>query len=133
MAVRLSATTLLLLSGAMLLVGFTMPVTNGIVAMSAVWLVVPPLLLVWQAHYLRRHWNIGARDLIGACRAPLAAAAILAATIEVGRLLIGNVSPALQLGMILTLSVFACLGLLWRDSQAPDSAHRDTMNEWGRQ
>jgi O-antigen/teichoic acid export membrane protein len=128
LAMRLSATTLVLLSGAMLFVGFTVPVTSGIVAMSTVWLVVPPLLLLWQAQYLRRHWNIRARDLIGAGRAPLAAAAILAATIEVGRLLIGNDSPALQLGMILTLSVFACLGLLRRDSQA-DYA---TMNEWGR-
>jgi O-antigen/teichoic acid export membrane protein len=129
LAMRLSATTLLLLSGAMLLVGFIVPVTSGIVAMSTVWLVVPPLLLLWQAQYLRRHWNIRARDLIGACRAPLAAAAILAATIEVGRLLIGNDSPALQLGMILSLSVFACLGLLRRDSQG----NYATMNEWGRQ
>jgi O-antigen/teichoic acid export membrane protein len=64
MAVRLSATTLLLLSAGMLLVGLTVPAANGIVAMSAVWLVVPPLLLVWQARYLRRHWNISARDLI---------------------------------------------------------------------
>jgi O-antigen/teichoic acid export membrane protein len=129
LAVRLSATTLLLLSGGMLLVGFTIPITSGIVAMSTVWLVVPPLLLIWQAHYLWRHWNIGARDLIGACRAPLAAAAILAAAIEMGRLLLGNDSPALQLGMILTLSVFACLVLLRRDSQE-DYA---TINEWGRQ
>jgi O-antigen/teichoic acid export membrane protein len=129
LAVRLSATTLLLLSGAMLLVGFTVPVTSGIVAISIVWLLVPPLLLVWQARYLRRHWNIGARDLIGACRAPVAAAAILAATIEVCRLLIGDASAGLQLGMILTLSVFACLFLLRRDSQA-DYA---TVKEWSSQ
>jgi O-antigen/teichoic acid export membrane protein len=117
MAVRLSATTLLLLSGGMLLVGFTIPVASGIVAMSTVWLVVPPLLLLWQVHYLRRHWDIGAKDLIGACRAPIVAAAFLAATVEVGRLLIGSGSPALQLGMILTLSVLACMGLLRHDPQ----------------
>jgi O-antigen/teichoic acid export membrane protein len=64
MAVRLSATTLLLLCAGMLLVGLTVPVANGVVAISAVWLAVPPLLLLWQVHYLRRHWNIGARDLI---------------------------------------------------------------------
>lgn len=64
LAVRLSATTLLLLSAGMLLAGFTIPAAGGIVGISAVWLVVPPLLLLWQLHYLRRHWNIGARDLI---------------------------------------------------------------------
>jgi O-antigen/teichoic acid export membrane protein len=64
MAVRLSATTLLLLSIGTLFVGLTVPVANGVVAISAVWLAVPPLLLLWQAHYLRRHWNIRARDLI---------------------------------------------------------------------
>jgi O-antigen/teichoic acid export membrane protein len=64
LAVRLSATTLLLLSAGMLLVGFTIPVAGGIVGISTVWLAVPPLVLLWQLHYLRRHWNIGARDLI---------------------------------------------------------------------
>lgn len=69
MAVRLSATTLILLSSGMLLVGLTVSAANGIVAISAVWLAVPPLLLLWQANYLRRHWNIRARDLILADRA----------------------------------------------------------------
>lgn len=64
LAVRLSATTLFLLSAGMLLAGFTLPVAAGIVGMSAVWLVVPPVVLLLQVHYLRRHWNIGARDLI---------------------------------------------------------------------
>jgi len=110
LAVRLSATTLLLLTGGIALVGFTIPVASGIVATSIVWLAVPPLVLLWLARYLRRHWDIGARDLIGAFRAPLATAAILAGAIAVGRLLIGN--PVLQLGMIVTLSVLACMGLL---------------------
>ncbi len=64
LAVRLSALTLVLLSAGMLLVGFTLSAASGIVGISAVWLVVPPLVLLWQVHYLRRHWNIGARDLI---------------------------------------------------------------------
>jgi O-antigen/teichoic acid export membrane protein len=68
MAVRLSATTLLLLSVGIVWVGLTVPVANGIVGISAVWLAVPPLLLLWQAHYLRRHWNIRARDLLSGVR-----------------------------------------------------------------
>jgi O-antigen/teichoic acid export membrane protein len=117
MAVRLSATTLLLLSTGMLLVGFTIPVASGIVAMSTVWLAVPPLLLVWQAHYLQRHWNIGAKELIRTLVAPLVAVGVLASTVEVGRLLIGSGSPVLQLGMILTLSVLACMGLLLHEQR----------------
>jgi O-antigen/teichoic acid export membrane protein len=117
MAVRLSATTLLLLSTGMLLVGFTIPAASGIVAMSTVWLAVPPLLLVWQAHYLQRHWNIGAKELIRTLVAPLVAVGVLASTVEVGRLLIGSGSPVLQLGMILTLSVLACMGLLLHEQR----------------
>jgi O-antigen/teichoic acid export membrane protein len=117
MAVRLSGATLLLLSTGMLFVGFTISVTSGIVAMATVWLTVPPLLLLWQARYLQRHWNIGARDLMRALVPPCVAVGSLAATVEVGRLLIGSGNPALQLGMILTLSVLACVGLLLYDQR----------------
>jgi O-antigen/teichoic acid export membrane protein len=117
MAVRFSAATLLLLSAGMLFVGLTTPAASGVAAMSAVWLAVPPLLLVWQTHYLQRHWNIRAKDLMRALVAPFVAVGILAATVEVGRLLIGSGSPALQLGMILTLSVLACMGLLLHDQR----------------
>jgi len=122
MAVRLSATTLLLLSAGMLMVGLTVPTPSGIVAMSTVWLVVPPLLLLWQARYLRRFCNVGAQDLIRALGAPFVAVAILVATVEVGRVLIGSGNPALELGMILTLAVLACVGLLLRDPQRVDRA-----------
>src|ERR1700730_12166643 len=134
MAVRLSATTLLLLSTGMLLVGLTVPVASGIVAMSSVWLVVPPLLLLWQARYLRRFCNIGPQDLLRALGAPFVAVAILVATVEVGHVLIGSGSPALELGMILTLAVLACVGLLLRDPRQvyravqPAGDHA-TMNE----
>jgi hypothetical protein len=134
MAARLSAGTLLLLSSGMLLVGLTVPAASGLVAMSAVWLVVPPLLLFWQVRYLRRLFGIGVQELIRALGAPFVAVAILVATVEVGRVLIGSGRPALELGMILTLGVLACVGLLLRDPQrAQDVAHpaadRATMNE----
>jgi O-antigen/teichoic acid export membrane protein len=56
-AVRLSAMTLLLLTAGMLLAGLTVPPASGIVAIAIVWLIVPPLLLVWQVRYLQRFWN----------------------------------------------------------------------------
>jgi hypothetical protein len=123
LALRFSAMTLLMLSTGMLLVGFTTPAASGIVAMSTVWLVVPPLLLLWQVRYLHRHWNIGARDLIRATAAPFAAVIFLVLAVEAGRHLIGTGNPALQLAMILTLSVLACMGLLLHD-------RRGTTGRW---
>jgi O-antigen/teichoic acid export membrane protein len=115
LALRFSAMTLLMLSAGMLLVGFTIPVANGIIAMSCVWLLVPPLLLLWQVRYLHRYWHIGARDLLRATAAPCVAAVLLVLAVQAGRLLIGTGNPALQLAMILTLSVLACVGLLLHD------------------
>src|SRR5882762_1271349 len=45
LALRFSAATLIMLSAGMLFVGFTFPAANGVVGMSTVWLLVPPLLL----------------------------------------------------------------------------------------
>jgi O-antigen/teichoic acid export membrane protein len=115
LAVRFSATTLALLSAGMLLVGFTLPAANGIVAMSTVWLVVPPVLLLWQARYLQRHWNVGARELVRASTPPFVAVVLLVSAAEAGRHLIGTGKPALQLAMVLTLAVLACMGLLLHD------------------
>jgi O-antigen/teichoic acid export membrane protein len=115
LALRFSAMTLLMLSAGMLLVGFITPAASGIVAMSSVWLLVPPLLLLWQVRYLHRHWHIDARDLIRAAAAPCVAAVLLVLAVQAGRHLISAGNPALQLAMILTLSVLACVGLLLRD------------------
>jgi len=98
LALRFSAATLIMLSAGMLFVGFTFPAANGVVGMSTVWLVVPPLLLLWQAHYLRRYWNIGARDLIRAAAAPCVAVVFLVLAAEAGRHLIGTGNPALSTG-----------------------------------
>jgi O-antigen/teichoic acid export membrane protein len=116
LAVRFSVTTLLLLSVGMLAVGLYVPAAHGIVAISMVWLAVPPLLLLWQTHYLRRFWHIRAADLLRAAAGPFAAAVILVCVAEAGRYLLGTGSPAIQLAMVLVLSVLACMALLMRDS-----------------
>jgi len=116
LAVRFSVTTLLLLSVGMLVVGLNVPATYGIVAISMVWLAVPPLLLLWQAHYLRRYWHIRAADLLRAAAGPFAAVVLLICVVEAGRYLLGTGRPAIQLAMVLVLSVLACMALLMRDS-----------------
>jgi O-antigen/teichoic acid export membrane protein len=115
LAVRFSFTTLLLLGSGMLLVGLTVPAANGLVAMSTVWLVVPPLLLLWQAYYLHHHWDVGVHDLIRASGAPIVAVAMLVLAVEAGRHLIGIGSPALQVAVIAALALLTCLGLLLRE------------------
>jgi O-antigen/teichoic acid export membrane protein len=115
LALRFSAATLIMLSAGVLFVGFAFPAANGVVGMSTVWLVVPPLLLLWQAHYLHRYWNIGARDLIRATAAPFVAVIFLVLAVEAGRHLIGTGNPALQLAMVVTLSVLTCMSLLLHD------------------
>jgi O-antigen/teichoic acid export membrane protein len=115
LAVRLSLTTLLLLGLGMLLVGLTVPAANGLVAMSTVWLVVPTLLLLWQALSLHRHWDVEVRDLIRALGKPSVAVVMLVLTVEVGRHLIGISSPALQVTFVAALALLTCLGLLLRE------------------
>lgn len=126
LAVRFSATTLLLLGLGMLLVGLTIPAANGPVAMSAVWLVVPPLLLLWQARYLHRHWDVGVHDLIRALGKPIVAVAMLVLAVEAGRYLIGISSPALQIGVVVALALLTCIGLLLREPPQQTQAARAT-------
>jgi hypothetical protein len=108
--------TLLLLITGMVVVGLNVPAAHGIVAISMVWLAVPPLLLLWQTHYLRRYWHIRAADLLRAAAGPFTAVVILVAVVEAGRYLLGTGSPAIQLAIVLLLSVLACMALLMRDS-----------------
>jgi O-antigen/teichoic acid export membrane protein len=120
LAVRLSVTTLLLLGVGMLLVGATVPAATGLVAMATVWLVVPPLLLLWEAHYVHRHWDVKVQDLIRTLRGPLVAVVMLVLTVEAVRHFIAIGSPALQVAVVAALALLTCLGLLLR---GPPQAH----------
>ncbi len=124
LSVRFSGSTLLLLGAGMLLVGLTVPARNGLVAMSMVWLVVIPLLLLWQAHYLHRHWGVRLQDLIHASGAPIVAVAMLIVVVEAGRRLIGITSPAFQVAMVVALALLTGLGLLLREPPLSDGAAR---------
>jgi O-antigen/teichoic acid export membrane protein len=126
LSVRFSGLTLLLLGAGMLLVGLTVPAPNGLVAMSTVWLVVTPLLLLWQAHYLRRHWDIRVHDVIRALGAPIVAVAMLVLAVQAARHLMGTTSPALQVAVVVALALLTCVGLLLREPPLRDRAARAT-------
>ena len=122
LSARFSGLTLLLLSAGMLLVGRTVPAPNGLVAMSSVWLVVTPLLLLWQAHYLYRHLGVRVQDLIQASGAPIVAVAMLVLAVQAARHIIGITSPALQVAVIVALALLTCVGLLLREPRQRDRA-----------
>jgi O-antigen/teichoic acid export membrane protein len=128
LSVRLSVTILLLLSAGMLLVGKTVPAAHGLAAISAVWLMVPPLLLVWLAFYLRRHWEVKVRDLIRAWGAPMAAVAVLVLVVEAARHFVGIGSPALQVAVVASLALLTCLFLLFREPSQRNDAIRSTAD-----
>ncbi|MGH8150024.1 MAG: oligosaccharide flippase family protein [Steroidobacteraceae bacterium] len=125
-AARLSLVTLLLLVAGFILVGMRFPARTGIAAASAVWVALYPLLLVWEGRYLRRHWNIGARELARAFRAPLIGAAVLACALAVVRLLARGADPGIQPGMQLGIVAvaaaitYAVLSLHARERRAAD-------------
>jgi O-antigen/teichoic acid export membrane protein len=117
-AARLSAATVFLLVAGFVLVGFEFPARAGIVGMSAVWLAIYPLLLIWEAGYLRRHWDIRPGSLVRAMLAPLVAAVLLVSMVEAVRLVVGDADPWLQLGVILT-AVALTYGALFLHARQP--------------
>ena len=107
---RLSAATLLLLSMSILAVGCVFQARLGLVAVSAVWLAVYPLLLCWGIFTIRRYWQIGIRPLTEAVATPLAAVAIMIGIVETTRRLIGG-GAAVQIALVVLATAMTYAGL----------------------
>ena len=115
MAARLSAVTLLLLAGGITVVGATLPVTTGLVATSAIWLGIYPLLLVWGFLFLRRHAAIDLRTVGRVLFAPAVAVGLLVIVVESLRRLFVPSAATSQLALVLGVTVTCTLGLLRYD------------------
>lgn len=113
-AARLSATTLLLLAGSILLAGFSLPARSGLVAVAAIWLGLYPLVLFWGARYLRRHWAVRVRDLARAFAAPLAGIVVMVLIVAAARLLAPAAGPRVQVGLAVLATGLVYAGLLLR-------------------
>ena len=120
MAARLSLTTLLSLGIGILLVGFTLPARSGIIAVSAIWLGIYPILLLWGARYLRLHWSIPAGELALAFRLPLAGIGVMVLAIELALHLAGGSGPRSQVGVISLIMALTYGGLFLRERYRPD-------------
>ena len=121
-AARLSAMTLLLLTTGILAAGFSFPAQSGIVAVSAVWLGVYPLLLAWGAIYLRRHWDMRVGELARAFALPLIGIAAMAALAAAARALVASADPRIQIGIVLTAMGLTYGALFWHARRQPEQA-----------
>jgi O-antigen/teichoic acid export membrane protein len=120
-AAKLSGATLLLLSVGILAVGLIFDAQSGIVAVSAVWLAVYPLLLVWGTAYLHRHWDIRLGDLIPAFIAPLIGIGAMVAIVEGLRPLAGG-DPAMRIGLVVVAMALTYAGLFFLGRERPATA-----------
>ncbi len=116
MAARLSAGTLMLLTAGILAVGFSFPAEKGIIAVSAVWLAVYPILLIWGARYLKRNWDIRARDLAQAIVPPCIGIVLMAVVVESTYLLIGPVDPWIRISTVVVAMALTYAGLFLQAS-----------------
>jgi O-antigen/teichoic acid export membrane protein len=111
-AAGLSIATLALLATGILTAGFSFRAHDGIIAVSATWFAVYPLLLCWGVWYLRRHWQIGLRDLLRPFLAPgIGIAAMVAVTTAV-RIATRPPDPELRIGIVLAVAGLTYAGLI---------------------
>ena len=121
-AAGLSATALLLLTAGIVAVGVAFDPARGIVAVSAVWLCVYPLLLLWGGFYLRRNWGIEARELARGIVAPVIAIGVMAASVALLNRLAGEIPPAAGLAIVILATLLAYGGLFLGARRKLDAA-----------
>jgi O-antigen/teichoic acid export membrane protein len=116
-AVRLSAATLVLSGAGMVIVGLCFPARAGAMAVSAVWVAVYALVLIWGIRYLREQWAIPSWDLARTLLLPFAGTGVLVSVVVVSRLVIGDVNAWLQVEIVAAALGLTYAGLLlpaWR-------------------
>ncbi len=111
-AMGVSAATLVLLSAGIFAAGLHFPAHSGVIAVSAVWFCVYPLLLIWGVRYLKQHWQIKLLDLVRPFGTPSLGIAAMVLVTEAARHLTGNHDPKLQIGIVLAATGLTYAGLL---------------------
>ncbi|HVJ55682.1 MAG TPA: oligosaccharide flippase family protein [Aliidongia sp.] len=110
-AARLSAATLVLLSVGIFATAFSFPAQTGIIAVSAVWLGVYPLLLIWGTRYLQRQWDMRLGELAQAFFVPLVGIAAMVAIAEGAHLLVGSTDARINIAITLAAVAVTYAGL----------------------
>lgn len=88
-ALRLSATTLVMLTLGIVAVGLLCDARQGVVAISAVWLAIYPIMILWAASIVLKVYRLDLRALVRPLVPALAATVFVALAIDVaGRILV---------------------------------------------
>lgn len=118
-AARLSLTSLLLLASGILAVGLGLDAARGLTAVSAVWLAIYPVLLVWGAGSLRRFWQVPVRDMLRAFVVPSVAVAVLLPIGLLIRLLVGAGHPPVRLGLAVAATALTYAAVFLHERRRP--------------
>ena len=122
-AAKLSAATLVLLGGVILAAGLMVHGPAGLVAVSAAWAAVYPLLLGWGVVYLYRRWQLRPWALLAPFLEPAVAVLFMAVLVEGIGLFPWAQAPLPHIALVLVAMGLAYGGLFWRaraKSQLPD-------------
>ncbi len=112
LAARLSAVTMLLLSAGIVSVGRVFHAHAGIVAVSAVWFGIYPILLAWAIRFFRREWNVRVADLARSFAAPVLGVVAMASGVEIIDAAIGWSAPEVRIGIVVVAMLLTYSGLL---------------------
>jgi O-antigen/teichoic acid export membrane protein len=111
-AAKLSAATLALLGSGILAAGLSFHAHNGIIAVSAVWFIVYPLLLCWGVRYLRRNWGIMLVELVRPFITPGIGIAAMVALTSAVECFTWSRNPELRIGVVLAATGLTYAGLM---------------------
>ena len=120
LAAGLSLTTLLSLSLGILIVGFTLPAQDGIIAVAAIWLSIYPILLIWGLRYLRLHWSITATEVARAFKLPLVGIGIMISVTEAIRHLTARSGSGTQIAIVVLMVTLTYAGLFLHARYRPE-------------
>ena len=112
-AARLSAAALLLLGAGIVVVGLTVPVRDGLLAVAATWLGIFPPLLAWCCRTLRHSWAIGLAALARMLAGPFAGIAGLTLFVLLASTLTDGASRPVRLVIVATATM-ATYAMLFR-------------------
>lgn len=119
-AVRISAATLLLLSMGITTAGLVFRAHTGIIAVSAIWLGIYPLLLAWAIFYLRRHWDVSTMELARAFSGPFIGIAMMVLIVETTRYFIGFSNIKVEIGLVALTTIITYAGLAMHERRRGD-------------
>jgi O-antigen/teichoic acid export membrane protein len=113
-AARLSGGILLVLTIAILAVGYSLPERVGIIAVAGCWLGIYPFVLAWGARMLRQDWGVPLRELAGVLVETAISLGATVAFVALADALAGKPGPWLRIAIVLLATALVQSGLYVR-------------------